>query len=96
MRQVRDRERKYLARKTKAGRMKRRLEYQAAKVKRCHGRNVCANSSLVSAEPGPSQGSVLGYGRDGDPRLGLSRFLGGTTDDPKASLGSRPRAPPAS
>jgi len=30
MRQVRDRERKYLARKTKAGRLKRRLEYSAA------------------------------------------------------------------
>jgi len=34
MRQVRDRERKYLARKTEAGRLKRRLEYAAAAKKR--------------------------------------------------------------
>ena len=96
MRQVRDRERKYLARKTKAGRLKRRLEYQAAKVKRCQGLRVCSNSGLVSAEPGPPQGSVLGYGCDRDPRLGFSRSLEVTTDDPKATLGVRPRAPPAS
>jgi hypothetical protein len=97
MRQVRDRERKYLARKTKAGRLKRRLEYQAAKVRRCHGphdhRGFPSDPSL--AESGPSQGPVLSYGRDREPRLGFSRSLEATTDDPKTTPGARPRAPPA-
>ena len=97
MRQVRDRERKYLARKTKAGRLKRRLEYQAAKVKRCHGqhdqRGVFSDPSF--AKSGPPQGSVLSYGRDAEVRLGFSRSLETTTDDPEATPGPRPRAPPA-
>lgn len=98
MRQVRDRERKYLTRKTLAGRRKRRLEYQAAKVKRCQGppRPRRVSSGSVSTESGSPQGSVLGYGRDGDPRLGFSRCLEVTTDDPKTTLGARSRAPPAS
>lgn len=98
LRQVRDRERKYLARKTPAGRRKRRLEYQAAKVKRCQGppdpRRV--PSGPVSTESGPSPGSVLGYGRPCDPRLGFSRSLEVTTDDSETAPGPRPRAPPAS
>lgn len=97
MRQVRDRERKYLARKTKAGRLKRRLEYQAAKLKRCHGqhdrRGFPSDPSL--AKSGPPQGSVLSYGRDAETRLGFSRSLETTTDDPETTPGARPRAPPA-
>ncbi len=98
MRQVHDRERKYLARKTQAGRLKRHLEYQAAKVKRCQNRH--AHQSVLSDLPlatcGPPQGSVLSYGRDPGARLGFSRPLEVTTDDPKTALGARPRAPPTS
>lgn len=97
MRQVRDRERKYLARKTKAGRLKRRLEYQAAKVKRCRGphdhRSFPSDPSL--AKSGPPQSSVLSYGGEVQRALGFPRPQEVTTDDPKTTLGPRPRAPPA-
>jgi hypothetical protein len=98
MRRVRDRERKYLARKTQAGRLKRQQEYRAAKRKRC--RPSLSHSDLRSDSPsarsGCSQGSVLGYGRDADLRLGFSRPLEITTDDSETTPGSRPRPPPAS
>jgi len=97
MRQVRDRERKYLARKTKAGRLKRRLEYQAAKVKRCQGqhdhRSFPSDPSL--AKSGPPQGSVLSSSGEVKRALGFSRPQEVTTDDPETTLGPRPRAPPA-
>jgi hypothetical protein len=99
MRRVRDRERKYLARKTKAGRLKRQQEYQAAKVKR--GQSGHTRPSFPSHDPSgecrPSKdSSVLGYGRHGGPRLGFSRSPEVTTDDSEATPGPRPRAPPAS
>lgn len=98
MHRVRDRERKYWTRKTKAGRLKRRLEYQAVKVRRCRdpyaGRSFPLDPPL--AQSGCPQGSVLGYGHHGDRCLGFSGSLEATTDDPQTSPGSRPRAPPAS
>ena len=96
--QVQERERKYLARKTKAGRLKRRLEYQAAKVRRCQGRHAHRGfpSDPSSAKSDSAQGSVLSYGCEAERALGFSRSLEVTTDDPKTTLGARPRAPPAS
>lgn len=98
MHRVRDRERKYWARKTKAGRLKRRLEYQAVKVRRCLGTHARQSFPLdpTLAPSGCPQDSVLGYGHHGEPRLGFSGSLEATTDDPQTSPGSRPRAPPAS
>jgi hypothetical protein len=98
MRRVRDRERKYLARKTQAGRLKRQQEYRAAKLKRCQAlpsrHRFRGDSSSV--QPGPSPGSVLGSGRDGGRRLGFPGPQEVTTDDSETTLGPRPRASPAS
>jgi hypothetical protein len=75
MRRVKDRERKYLARKTKAGRLKRRLEYSAMAKKRF---------ALPSAKPGSSgpgrelaggqaRTAVGGYGQGDEARVPLPR-----------------------
>ena len=63
MRRVKDRERKYLGRKTKAGRLKRRLEYCAAAKKQ---------SSLSSAKQG-----LLGFDRkpvDGQAKTAVGGY----------------------
>ena len=76
VRRVKDRERKYLARKTKAGRLKRRLEYCAAAKKQF---------SLSSAKQGPwgfdgkpvdgrARTAVGGYGQPDEARVPLPRF----------------------
>ena len=54
MRQVGDRERKWLRRKTKAGRFKRQLEYQAARAKLREGR--VASGDMVSGQPSATAG----------------------------------------
>jgi hypothetical protein len=97
VRQVRDRERKYLARKTQAGRLKRRLEYQAAKVQRCHSPPVRRRSS---ADPSLAKGSaprssVLLYGAVPAAFLDFSRCEEVPTNDSETTPGARPRAPPA-
>jgi hypothetical protein len=98
MRQVQERERKYLSRKTKAGRLKRRLEYQAAKVRRCQGQHAPRSfpSDPSSTKSDSPQGSVLSYGCEAERALGFSRSLEVTTDDPKTTLAPRSRAPPTS
>lgn len=94
MRRVCDRERKCLARKTQAGRLKRRREYQAAKVRRCRAvpRNAAGDSPSSSASP---QGSVLAYRRPADPALGFVGPQEIPPDDPETTSGARPRAPPS-
>lgn len=98
MRQVRDRERKWLRRKTEAGRFKRRLEYRAARAKR---RGDCAVSGDMA--PGRSvarsdgkAGPVLFYRRDGEGSLDSRAPTEVIAHDPQRTLGSRPRPPPAS
>jgi hypothetical protein len=77
VRRAKDRERKYLARKTKVGRFKRRLEYWAAAKKQ---------SSLSSTRQGPldfdlqpvdgrARTAVGGYGQPGETRVPLPRSV---------------------
>lgn len=97
MRRVRDRERKYLSRKTPKGRLKRRREYQAAKLKRCQGRGA-SRSGFSDPPLAPSdspQGSVLAYGQSADPQLGFSHSREVTPHDSQTTPDARPRAPPA-
>jgi hypothetical protein len=98
MRQARDRERKWLRRKTEVGRFKRRLEYQAARVKR-RGDRVASGSMAPgrsSSRYGTKPGTVVFYGRPGDEGLGSQAPTEVIAHDPERALGSRPRPPPAS
>ena len=98
VRQARDRERKWLRRKTKAGRFKRHLEYQAARAKR-RGARV-AGSAIAPGRPtarsGMKASTVLVYRRDGDGTLDLRASTEVIAHDPQTTSGSRPRAPPTS
>jgi hypothetical protein len=98
MRQAQDRERKWLRRKTEAGRFKRRLEYQATRAKRREGPVASGDMGpgQSSARSGAKGGAVLGYQRGGDRALDLSAPTEVISHDPKTTPGSRPRAPPAS
>jgi len=98
MRQARDRERKWLRRKTEAGHFKRRLEYQAVRAKRC--RDHVASADLTrersAARPDTEPNAVLFYRRDGDGTLDSRAPTEVIAHDPQRTLGSRPRPPPAS
>jgi hypothetical protein len=98
MRRVRDRKRKYLARKTKAGRLKRRQEYKFLANKRL---------ALARANPNaPRSGQIVGgvtaatiavggYGQAEPSCLPFRQSPEVTEHDCQTSLGSQPRAPPA-
>jgi hypothetical protein len=100
--QARDRERKWLRRKTEAGRFKRHLEYQAARAKRREDRVASCgiapgrSSARSGAEAGHPLGPVLVYRCDGDGALDLLAPTEVIAHDPQATSGSRPRPPPAS
>jgi hypothetical protein len=102
MRRVRDRERKYLARKTKAGRLKRRLEYSAAAKKQLpvSSANPASWRSAEQRPGGRTKIAVGGY-RQSDSlpvpfrqstKLGLPKVA---DHDSQTGSPSRPRAPPA-
>jgi hypothetical protein len=102
VRQARDRERKWLRRKTEAGRFKRRLEYQAARAKR-HQDRVAAGDiagAAAAARPGTKlghpPGPVFFYRREGDMGLDSQVPTEVIPHDPQGNPGSRPRPPPAS
>jgi hypothetical protein len=102
MRQARDRQRKWLRRKTVAGRFKRRLEYQAARAKSRQDRVVSGGHvPRRSAVPpdtkaGQPLGSVLFYRRDGDGAVDSRAPTEVIAHDPQRTPDSRPRPPPAS
>jgi hypothetical protein len=102
MRQARDRERKWLRRRTEAGRFKRRLEYQAVRAKRrrdrvaCGGMTAGQTSARSGTKLGHPLGSVLFYRRDGEEALDSRAPPEVIAHDPQRTLGSRPRPPPAS
>jgi hypothetical protein len=102
MHQARDRERKWLRRKTEAGRFKRDLEYQAARAKRREGHVASGDappgqsSTRSGAKLGHPLGPVLFYRRGNDPALDLSAPTEVISHDPQTDPSSRPRAPPAS
>ena len=98
MRRARDRERKWLKRKTQAGRFKRRLEYQAARTKR-HQQRVTSGdiaSRRSAARSSGRPGAVLFYRQDGDGSLDSQASTEVVAHDPQRTLGSRPRPPPTS
>jgi len=98
MRQVRDRERKWLRRKTKAGRFKRRLEYRAAGAERRRDRAASGDTApgRSVARSDTKAGTVLFYRCDGDGSLDSRAPTEVIARDPQRTLGSRPRPPPAS
>jgi hypothetical protein len=99
LRRVRDRERKWKSRKTKAGRLKRRLEYEEARAKRrqraatgCHGRE----GSPPAASHAAGQQAVGVY-RDAAKTTLTSPYPQDhetPNHDPQTNTPSRPRAPP--
>jgi hypothetical protein len=102
MRQAQDRERKWLRRKTGAGRFKRHLEYQAARAKRCadevaSGDHAPRRSAAPpAAKAGRPLSSVLFYRRDGEAGLDSRAATEVIAHDPQGTPDSRPRPPPAS
>lgn len=102
IRQARDRERKWLRRKTEVGRFKRRLEYQAAWAKRrqdrvaCGGMTAGQTSARSGTKPGHPPGPVLFYRRDGDGVVDSRAPTEVIAHDPQRTPDSRPRPPPAS
>jgi hypothetical protein len=97
---VRDRERKWKSRKTRAGRLKRRLEYEEARAKR----RQRAATGRHGREGSPPAASHAG----GQHAVGVYRDAAKTTltspypqdheapnHDPQTNPPSRPRAPPA-
>lgn len=98
VRRVRDRERKYLARKTKAGRLKRRLEYAAAARKRL-GPGLPSQgvpqSGPIARGVAAEEIAVGGYGQGERSALPFRQSAEVAEHDCQTSPGSRPRAPPA-
>ncbi len=100
--QARDRERKWLRRKTEVGRFKRRLEYQAAWAKRrqdrvaCGGMTAGQTSARSGTKPGHPPGPVLFYRRDGEGAVDSQAPTEVIAHDPQRTADSRPRPPPAS
>ena len=98
VRRVKDRERKWLARKTKAGKRKRRLEYQALARKRRplpptakYDASTCGSKLRDVA----ARIAVGDSGQDGRLPVLFSRFQGVADHDSQTNTGSRPRAPPS-
>jgi hypothetical protein len=98
MHQARDRERKWLRRKTEAGRFKRRLEYRAARAKRRRDRAAAGDMApgRSVARSDAKAGAVLFYRRDDDGSLDSHAPPEVIAHDPQRTLGSRPRPPPTS
>jgi hypothetical protein len=96
MRQAQDRQRKCLRRNGKPGRFQRARECQEARVKR---RAVSADmngSPARLAKADRSSDAVLLLERNADSPVDLQSPREAKSHDPKAGVGSRPRAPPAS
>ena len=92
LRRVQDRERKWLSRKTSAGRYKRRLEYERARRRRqiplpLTRDGTCQNVS--SDRP-----AVVTYGMADPGSLSWSDSPEENCHDPETSADSRPRSPP--
>lgn len=91
VRRVCDRERKWLSRKTPAGRFKRRLEYQARRLAR---RGVATRNRNVLT--GDAADAVVNYGAPSQVALPCGDLQERFADDPQTPASSRPRAPPSS
>jgi hypothetical protein len=94
IRRVLDRERKWLRRNTPAGRLKRRLERERQRRRRCSASGD--PSGLAAGSPQCGSDAVLNY-RDREAR-GLSchgTFPEDPADDRKEAAPARPRPPPS-
>jgi hypothetical protein len=94
MRQVRDRERKWLSRKTAAGRFKRRLEYQTRRAAR-HGGAATAKDHAPNLLAGERSAAVVGYEPPSRATLPCGDLKEVPVHDPQTPACSRPRAPPS-
>jgi hypothetical protein len=88
---VRDRERKWLCRRTSAGQYKRLLEYEARRATRKHLRRQAASPLTPD-----HRAAVLGYRERSDSSLSCRDSQEVPAHDSETSAGTRPRAPPAS
>ena len=98
VRRVKDRERKLLSRKTKVGKQRRRLEYQALARKRLPLPPTAKYDPAVCGSKLRDVNPRIAVGDSGQAdRLPVSslRFQGVTDHDSQANTGSRSRAPPA-
>lgn len=91
LRRARDRERKYLARKTQAGRFKCRLEYQA-RARRNRAILRCEQSAAIDHRD-PTVGASW---ESGTPSLSSPGIQEDSAHDSQGSACSRSRAPPTS
>lgn len=91
MRRVRDRERKWLRRKTTVGRFKRRLEYQARRAAN-RGDAPRSQRSPASSRSAP----VVGYEPPNQATLPCGELPETPSHDPQTPARPRPRAPPSS
>jgi hypothetical protein len=98
MRRVQDRERKWKTRKTKAGRLKRRLEYQAAQRRRGQPRHTARSSDHGDSRQAasPDRGHAVGfYGHPAKRTLTSPYPQKAPTHDQQRSAPSQPRPPPS-
>jgi hypothetical protein len=95
---VKDRERKLLSRKTKAGKRKRRLEYQALARKRLPLPSTAKYDPSTCGSKLQEVKARIAVGDSGQANrlpVCFSRFWGVAEHDSQANTGSQPRAPPA-
>ena len=91
---VRDRERKWLRRKTYAGRYKRQLEYERARTRRRSWSPVTSGATRRGVPA--TAGAVVNYRAAPGGRLTWPDWKEDRPDDRETPVGSRPRPPPAS
>jgi len=96
--QARDRERKWLRRKTQVGRFKRHLEYHAAWDSRSQDHVASGVVALRQslARSSPKAHTVPVYWCNSDPVIDLTIPTEAISHDPQTDIRSRPRAPPTS
>lgn len=97
VRRVCDRERKWFSRKTRAGRFKRRLEYQARRAARLGGATRNRNPLAANHHPlaGGGSAAVVNYRSLDQTTLSCREVKEAAADDRETPAGAGPRAPPA-
>lgn len=94
VRRVRDRERKWLSRKTAAGRFKRRLEYQTRREAR-HGGATIAKSRASNLLANEHSEAVVNYETPNEATVPCRDLQEISAHDPQTPASPRPRAPPS-
>lgn len=94
VRRVRDRERKWLSRKTAAGRFKRRLEYQTRREAR-HGGATIARNRVPNRLADEESDAVVNYQAPSQAALPCGDLQEIPAHDPQTLARPRPRAPPS-